>query len=262
MISDCHVAGEASPRPATYAFGPTAFVIASSEEVAKTFAEYRGWDGQARALLADLPGLPAVADPGVFDDLEEITVEPGALVIRGGRTASLAVRSISFDDDASFCLRDTAGSGFDVIEHRSQGTYEITGCVLRHITFTTPPHRSVPAEPLKIRAHGSALYQAWIGDELSGEFTATDCTLLSVWNGSPEDSFVAKAGERCTYHGLIAVRPDDTCVPLSPGEMFLTVADLKSNTDRDLIGISHLMDYRRSSIDDDAVLERQRKAPR
>ena len=139
MVSDCHIAGRASPRPDAWALGPSGFGIVDSSKVAELVARYRDGDSPGSFLLADIPGLPAVPARDETD-LVMLEVEPGSLVIRGGRTASLAVRAMSFAGEASFCLRDTAGSGFDVIEHSSAATYEITGCVLRHVTFTTPPH--------------------------------------------------------------------------------------------------------------------------
>ena len=119
------------------------------------------------------------------------------------------------------------------------------------------PTRAESAEPLVISAHGSAIYQAWIGDDLKGSFRATDCTLLDIWNGSPPEVFEATAGEGSTYHGLVAVNPDDSCQSLIAGEHVVSVEDLDGPGTGRIVAMSHLMDYRRSSVDEEAVVARR-----
>ena len=259
MLSDCLIVGEASPRPATYSSGAVSFTIADSATEAALLASYTGFTGPTELVLAELPGLPACPTTN-NDSLTLFDVERGSLIVRGGRTAALSLRKLSFGAGASFCLRDSAGSGFDVIEHSSMATFEITGCVIRHASFTTPPNRSLAekeSEPIAINAYGSVIYQAWIGDDLNGNFTADDCTLLHIWNGSPTDNFSATATGGSTFHGLVGVHPDDSCIPLIPGEQIASVRELDGDAPGRIIPASLLMDYRRSSEDDEAVLARQ-----
>jgi hypothetical protein len=242
MLSECRIKGAPSDAPEKYRDEASRFVIAGSAHAAKQMAHYKGSPDQL--LLSDLPGLPAApVSAGEHD--ETLEVEHGSLVIRGGRTASLSVRNVTFvDDEAWFCIRDSAGSGFDIIEHRSTGRYEISGCVLRHVTFSTPPHEESMADPLTITAHGSALYQCWVGDDLQGGLSATDCTLLQIWNGSENVRATATAG--CKYHDLIGFEIDADCVPLVEGEVSLTIEQLERIPRGRLVEVSHMMDYRRS----------------
>ena len=58
-----------------------------------------------------------------------------------------------------------------MIEHGSAARYEISGSVLRHVTFTTAPYAREKAEEITIDVRGSGLYQTWIGSDLKGSFT-------------------------------------------------------------------------------------------
>jgi hypothetical protein len=262
MLSDCKIAGEPSDRPKTYATGARAFRIDHSAEEADLIARYRDLE-KGSSLLSAVPGLPAVPAKDGDTSLEVLKREAGSVVVRGGRTAALSLRSLHFDDKAKFCLRDSAGSGFDVIEQDSAARFEISGCVLRHASFTTSPNRAEgqeTADEIVIEAFGSAIFQAWIGDDLKGSFAANDCTLLHIWNGSPEP-FTATAGRGSTYHGLVGVIPDESCTPLVPGEPKVTVRELDGDgfPRGRIVAPSLLMDYRRSSEDDEEDLANQQE---
>ena len=49
-------------------------------------------------------------------------------------------------------------------------------------------------EPITVVARKSLLFQLWLGNDLSGSFTADDAVLLQCWNGSPG---VDPSAQRC-----------------------------------------------------------------
>ena len=90
MLSECEIRGKASEPPDTYSDGAAQFRIADSSRIVRQFSRYRP-DALGDQLVSDLPGFAAI--PKSEDaSVELLHFEPGSLIIRGGRTASLSVR--------------------------------------------------------------------------------------------------------------------------------------------------------------------------
>lgn len=272
MFTDCTFVGEASPTPDEWQEEPTAFRVAGSGGVAARLASYRGSADRDSLVCANKPFFPATAVSG-SSDVRVIERELGSVVVIGGRVSSLTVRGAVFTGGARLCLRETVGSGFDLVEHgraraglgaadAGPARVEITGTLLRHCTFSTSPHRAeedaVPE--LQVEVHGSALLQAWFGDDLEGGLELTESIVLGLWNGSPPDQFVARARDACKYHGLVGVTVDDTCRPMCDGERLRDVAPFYDvsfdGRPLNLKPISIATDYRRDSSQEEAEAQR------
>lgn len=245
MFSDCTIVGRPSDPPSDYYEDPVSFHLPGSQHAASVVARYRGLTvADGATVISDAPGVPPSfsVDVGEISALRRLTPEPGALVVYGGRVSTLAARATRFEDGAKLCLRDTAGSGFDIVEHDSAGTYEVTGSSLRHVTFTSPPTEPVGGETLTVEILNSALFQMWIGHDISGSLVAVNSCLIQLWNGSP--TFRGAVQKNSRYHGLVGnFDIDVSSTPLVQDERLRALKELDANgaIREDAID----MDYRR-----------------
>jgi len=257
MFSDCVVIGTPAPPRGT-ANAATKFVIPRSERTADLLGKYRSGPIAGGVVLSSEPELPAIVateDP----DVRTIEGQAGGLVIQGGRIASLVIRNCAFkadwktsgcDGSGVFSIRDTAGSGLDVVEHNERGNYEIIGSQLRHLSFTSPHDKEGGGDILTATADDSRLYDVWFGGDLQGSFTVTDSVIVSAWNGSP--SMKAKLvqeedGGGCTYHALVGFELEGEHEAAVPGERVLRVSD--ADPDGTLVRSAVATDYRRHPSD-------------
>lgn len=230
MFTDCTVIGAAG-APAQWSLDPPRYAMrGDTAAVAGELARYQQPDAEIAAparLLADRAGLAArsvVADEqrivaedriGQVDEPEPILpFDPPrqGVVIAGGRISSLTVRRLSFLGQdlevggGRLSLWNTAGSGFDVVEHEQPGGFEIHGSALRHVTFTSSPieNSRSDVDHITVTIRGSAIHQMWIGDDLRGTIDADDYTLLAgLWNGS--EHVAVRLGQReCSAIDLVS----------------------------------------------------------
>lgn len=210
MLSDCTILGRPSDAPDAWSVQAPEFVLNLPIDELRVLAGYRdaagGDSAEPDILISQLPGLPAV--PYVSADLptrepirasrETIVVEPGGLVLRGGRVSALILRGCKLPDGAQVSLREVAGSGFDVVEVDGPGSFEIIGSAIRHVTLSTG--RRGTAGDQSFAVSGSTLGQLWIGDEITGALAVTDSLVVHLWNGS---SAMATLDHKSAFHGIV-----------------------------------------------------------
>lgn len=110
----------------------------------------------------------------------------GGVVVYGGRLSSLVLRGVVFDEPtATFAFRYVAGSGLDIVEHATEGRFEMYGSAIRHLT-ATPNRSAAPPAPLAIIIDGSALAQTWLSKDLVGTVAITDSSVMDLWNSSEQ----------------------------------------------------------------------------
>lgn len=76
---------------------------------------------------------------------------------------------------------------------------------------------------LRIRAEKSLIAQAWLGDSLAGTFSASDCRLVQVWNGS--HALLATAA-RSAVSGCVGVDDAGHCVPIGEAPGFVPLGHI------------------------------------
>jgi hypothetical protein len=158
------------------------FLVRDVPELTAAFRRYAGAPSGTQAVLhSPEPGRPA--EPWVGGpEPETWKREAGGLVLYGGRVSSLVLRRTKIEDGSLLGFRDVAGSGLDVVEHGG-GRFEFHGSALRHVTFTDDGYDDTYG-PYTVTSVGSKLVQLWIGDGVEGTWTARDCHLVQVHNGS------------------------------------------------------------------------------
>lgn len=245
MITDCEIKGPVPRFDGELADRARSFEFHDVDDLVGVLSWYREVTSGCDILLANEPELPAepAASTGAHRPLP---LHRGGLTIYGGRTSSLVLRSCSFPEGGTISLRETAGSGFDVVEHEHETRIEILGSRLRHLTFTSSPTIADGGKPITITAKSSVLAQVWVGNDLSGSLTAEDCMLLDIWNGSSElDAKVVRseAGAASRFHGLVGVKLEGAHEALIADERVRSLADVDGA--QEITDIAIGMDYRR-----------------
>lgn len=289
MLTECTVIGAAG-APAHWSLAPPRYVMSGdTAAVAAELARYQQ-PGVPIAtpprLLADRAGLAARAV--VADEQLVITKDGTAqinrpepilpfdpprhgVVIAGGRISSLTVRRLSFlgpgleVGGGRLSLWNTAGSGFDVVEHEEPGGFEIHGSALRHVTFTSSPIENSRSDidHINVTIRGSAIHQMWIGDDLHGTVDADDFTLLAgLWNGSANVT-VKLGDDECSAIDLISRGPVEGGPDLSvhspvrsasEARVLTQHTEFESEAWAEFMNVAQKTDYRR---DPDRVSERE-----
>lgn len=237
MFSSCLIEGRPGQAVGGYSETPPEYELDAPAELLASLAHYRGLE-VAATLLSPLPGLPAVPAPKTTG-ARPLTHERGGLTIYGGRISSLVLRANRFSADGLLSFREVAGSGVEIVE-QSDGTFEIAGSRLRHITLSARQDAQLGEHAgIDLVLSGSVVAQVWLSDTVGGTMRADDCTLVQVWNGGTIDALATN----CAHFDLVNVEVGDNCAPVDPvgAPATLEAAD-KSGRIRDL---ARGMDYRR-----------------
>ena len=261
MFSDCTVVGSPSGREAQWASGQAPFELHGVEDLVRVLASYRNDSVESTALLSDRPEMPAVSR---VPDPNKRVLRPhtGGVAVYGGRASSLLIRRAYFENDGCFSLRETAGSGVDVVEHDQAGTYEILSSRLRHVTFSSSPTVKGGGKQITIHVKDSVLFQVWLGQDLNGTFTVHDSIAVQCWNASHAMAAVLaldSENKTCRYHGLIGfdVGPEHERLMESVAPVSLDEFDPNFEFAKRAVG----MDYRRHAADTEVDLhELERRA--
>jgi hypothetical protein len=216
IFDRCVIAGVPAPHSRAWKVDAPTFRVRVTDDTPGVLAQYRGLDSGPPVLFSQAPGLPALPTEAAPESIN-LGVQPGGLAVYGGRVSSLVARGCSFRSGGVFRLRDTAGSGLDIVEIGAGGTFEIVGSRLRHITFTSQSigERPGAGDCLSISIVGSSIAQLWIGDDLTGTLDIDDSMLVHLWNGAPG---VTAQARKSAFHGLVNVELVEECTPMIRGE--------------------------------------------
>lgn len=245
MLSDCTVVGSAVADDDEKWLGSEGeFEIAGVADVAAVLARYREDDASSDVLVAARPQLPTRPGEHV-EGRRQMRLHTTGVVVYGGRTSSLLIRRSRFEDGGCISLRETAGSGVDIVEHSDAGRYEVLSSALRHITFTSSPTESGGGGELDIRFEKSIVYQLWIGSDLTGRLTAVDSVLIQAWNGAPglrAALVLGDDGQPSRHYGLVGFDFEGEHISLVPTDAQYTADDLDDDLSLRKFALS--MDYR------------------
>ncbi|MFN8019229.1 MAG: pentapeptide repeat-containing protein [Acidimicrobiales bacterium] len=250
MISDTTIIGRQPDAESNLASDAAPYEVRRSSEAVELLGAYQGdLSGGAvgeRVLVSAPPEFPATVGTASG---ERRVLEPhnGGVTIYGGRTSSFLVRRCSFVDDGRMALRETAGAGFDVVEHRHASSFEVTASRIRHVAFTVSPTSIDPIEPLEVVVDESILAQVWIGAGLIGKVRFSNSALIDIWNGSEGvDAAVVpdEEGRSSRYHGLVGVTLEGEHDPYLEDERVRTLVEI-DGPDRAVMARATGMDYRR-----------------
>lgn len=239
IFSDCQIEGSFKPATGEVTGANPQFLVPTNRapSLPQVLATYQGLNNPSNVLKSNIAGLPASPAPLGEIELLDWVAEPGGVIIYGGRISSFMVRACTYGSGGGFSFRRVAGSGCDLVD-QAAGILEFFSCALRHITVTTP--RWVDEEDFTITANGSMLADVWIGENLSGTFEVDNCTLIHMWNSSPE---LKASATNSRLLGLVNVHSDQTCgfatgsddtVWIEGTALALEIAD-----------VTRLMDYQR-----------------
>jgi hypothetical protein len=203
-------------------------------ELTKSLIRYSLAADVSTSLWSYLPGRPAelfTEDKALAASTKITTWAPplAGLVIYGGRISSLVFRGMTFEGDdplaSSVAFRHIAGAGLEIAEQADSGSFEIFASAVRHLSIT-PERRVVEDHPfcsVEVSITGSAVAQAWFGENLSGKARCADSLLIHMWNNST--AFEVNVDD-CSYQGLVGCDGVSGGAPLVPGEPAITAADI------------------------------------
>ncbi|MDQ1710823.1 MAG: hypothetical protein QOE45_273 [Frankiaceae bacterium] len=242
MFSDCVIRGALAAASGAWTPHEPSFFVPAPASLLAALARYRDIDGPLRWLFSPSQGRPAVPvfdPPAQRDDfLGEVAGVRGGMAIFGGRLSSFVMRRCTVEPGSMVSFRHVAGSGLDVVE-QTAGCYEIFGSALRHVSFTTT-RKPGDEDQVDIRADKSVLAQVWFGDPVRGSFTASDCRLVQVWNGSP---YLVATAASSPVTGCVDVRDiDGSCPPIGEAEGLVPMKRIDATDD--LRSLTRRMDYR------------------
>lgn len=236
IFDRCTIEGSPGAPLASYRPLPSSFLFGDDVDTTELSAAYArvsrpdrpGRDGTD--VFSQAPGMHVKV--GNFAQVSDRTAPTaweapqGGAVVYGGRVSSLVLRAVSFADAMStFAFRYVAGSGLDIVEHKSPGTIEVFGSAVRHLTAT--PDRAatsdevVPAPaPLTLNISGSAIAQMWLSAGLAGNVKVHDSKVSQVWNSEPGLGAVI---DDCTYQDVVGFTLKNSS-PAVPGDPVVLAA--------------------------------------
>lgn len=255
LFSDCTIVGHPGGAGSGQKLSSAdAFEVDEAGDTASLIGRYQNVELHNPTLLADSPqnpAIPAIADPS----RRQLSAHTGGVAVYGGRTSSLLVRRCRFEDGC-FSLRETAGSGVDIVENQHGGRFEVLDSRLRHVTFSSSPTDSARSEPVDIYVERSWLVQFWIGHDVEGLFNAVDSVLIQGWNGSESAKATLRAasnGASCRYLGLIGFELDGDHAGMVEGELLAPLASVDRRGEIRRQGVG--MDYRRNAAEREVDLD-------
>ena len=146
--------------------------------------------GSGAVVASVVPDRPADAptlDPEpVRPEMPEVR---GGLVMCGGRLSSLTFRRCTFCDDeapAKVVLRHVAGTSLEICE-QTHGTFDVFAAAARGLAVTLPVGTVAnAANKFTFDVRHAKVINTWLGVNLVGTATFTDCNVWQLINASQE----------------------------------------------------------------------------
>ena len=255
MFSDCTIVGSTEAMVEQQGLDDAGvFEIDDVDDVVAILGHYQNRELDGEVLLSGVPQTRA--EPSVHvEGRRQLPLHQGGVQIYGGRASSLLIRRCNFDQDGCFALRETAGSGVDIVEHLHAGRYEVTDSRLRHVTLSSSPTLEGGGDPIDVVVRRSVLLQIWTGADLEGRLRVVDSVLVQAWNGAPglEASLeLGPAGETSRYFGLVGFTVGPEHEALLPGDLSRSLVEV--DPEGFIVERALGMDYRRHASEPEVPL--------
>ena len=136
-------------------------------------------------LYSPTSGVAAVPWTGSVDEVDW-QEHSGGIAMYGGRLSSLMIRDCDFSQ-GSMTLAYVAGSSLDVVETTSLDLV-ISWSAVRGFSVTRRPSagEDLNWSDIKVAAQECVLYSSWLGTDLQGDVSISDCQVFAITNLSPD----------------------------------------------------------------------------